>query len=227
MFLSAPALAEPSVSTDLCAAHGPDYVEVAGSGRCVRIGEHVRAAMVQRRAGGSPVVRDRRWRQGVAEPSRAPPTFRAPLSALSSARARPPLSEQHAFLEGGLDTLLPSLVVGFEPLHRERPAACAIASSARDRSLSSPPPASRSARRESPPRQGQHVERDLRKVRDLIRVCSAWKEPRRATPPFLRRPIGDDVQGGSRAAASRRAHDKAGKAEYIAVGPLSSPRISI
>jgi len=60
VFLSAPALAEPSVVHGLCAAHGPDYVEVAGSGRCVRIGEHVRAAMAQATpsapsAGGSPV----------------------------------------------------------------------------------------------------------------------------------------------------------------------------
>ena len=57
IFLSAPALSEPSVVHGLCAAHGPDYVEVAGSGRCVRIGEHVRAAMVQTppAAAGSPV----------------------------------------------------------------------------------------------------------------------------------------------------------------------------
>ncbi len=60
IFLSAPALAEPSVVHGLCAAHGPDYVEVAGGGRCVRIGEHVRAAMAQATPGapsasGSPV----------------------------------------------------------------------------------------------------------------------------------------------------------------------------
>jgi len=60
IFLSAPALAETSLVHGLCAAHGPDYVEVAGSGRCVRIGGHVRAAMVQTppsapAAAGSPV----------------------------------------------------------------------------------------------------------------------------------------------------------------------------
>jgi hypothetical protein len=47
IFLCAPALAEPSVSHGLCAAHGPDYVEVAGGGRCVRIGAHVRAEMTR------------------------------------------------------------------------------------------------------------------------------------------------------------------------------------
>jgi len=45
IFLSSPVLAEPSSSHGLCAAHGPDYVEVAGGGRCVRIGERVRADM--------------------------------------------------------------------------------------------------------------------------------------------------------------------------------------
>jgi hypothetical protein len=43
LFLCAPALAEPAAPRNRCAAHGPDYVEVAGGGgRCVRIGGHVR-----------------------------------------------------------------------------------------------------------------------------------------------------------------------------------------
>ncbi len=42
LFLCASALAEPAAPRNRCAAHGPDYVEVAGGGRCVRIGEHVR-----------------------------------------------------------------------------------------------------------------------------------------------------------------------------------------
>jgi len=46
IFLGAPALAESGASRGLCAARGPDYVEVAGGGRCVRIGGHVRAEMI-------------------------------------------------------------------------------------------------------------------------------------------------------------------------------------
>jgi len=42
LFLCASASAEPAAPRNRCAAHGPDYVEVAGGGRCVRIGEHVR-----------------------------------------------------------------------------------------------------------------------------------------------------------------------------------------
>jgi hypothetical protein len=42
---SASALAEPAAPRNHCAAHGPDYVEVAGGGRCVRIGGHVRGEM--------------------------------------------------------------------------------------------------------------------------------------------------------------------------------------
>jgi hypothetical protein len=43
LFLCGSALAEPAAPRNRCAAHGPDYVEVAGGGRCVRIGGHVRA----------------------------------------------------------------------------------------------------------------------------------------------------------------------------------------
>jgi len=39
-------MAEPGASRGFCAARGPDYVEVAGGGRCVRIGGHVRAEMI-------------------------------------------------------------------------------------------------------------------------------------------------------------------------------------
>jgi hypothetical protein len=45
LYASASALAEPAASRNRCATHGPDYVEVAGGGRCVRIGGHVRAEM--------------------------------------------------------------------------------------------------------------------------------------------------------------------------------------
>ena len=45
LFLCASALAEPAAPRNRCAAHGPDYVEVTGGGRCVRIGGHVRAEM--------------------------------------------------------------------------------------------------------------------------------------------------------------------------------------
>ncbi len=43
LFLCAPALADPVAARNPCASHGPDYVEVAGGGRCVRIGGRVRA----------------------------------------------------------------------------------------------------------------------------------------------------------------------------------------
>jgi hypothetical protein len=42
LFLCASASAEPAAPRNRCAAYGPDYVEVAGGGRCVRIGGHVR-----------------------------------------------------------------------------------------------------------------------------------------------------------------------------------------
>src|SRR3974390_530293 len=42
---SAWAAAEPAAPRNRCAAYGPDYVEVAGGGRCVRIGGHVRGEM--------------------------------------------------------------------------------------------------------------------------------------------------------------------------------------
>ena len=45
LFLCASASAEPPAPRNRCAAHGPDYVEVAGGGRCVRIGGHVRGEM--------------------------------------------------------------------------------------------------------------------------------------------------------------------------------------
>jgi hypothetical protein len=50
----APASAEPADTRGRCAAHGPDYVEVAGGERCVRIGEHVRAEMAHAKESAPP-----------------------------------------------------------------------------------------------------------------------------------------------------------------------------
>ena len=47
LFLCASASAEPAINRNHCAAHGPDYVEVAGGERCVRIGERVHADMAR------------------------------------------------------------------------------------------------------------------------------------------------------------------------------------
>jgi hypothetical protein len=50
----ASASAEPAATRSRCAAHGPDYVEVAGGERCVRIGEHVRAEMAHAKESAPP-----------------------------------------------------------------------------------------------------------------------------------------------------------------------------
>ena len=84
--LAASASAEPAVDHNHCAARGPDYVEVAGSGRCVRIGEHVHAEMAHESraadADGGPGRLARALSdgvRGVAETVQGPPLPSAQL----------------------------------------------------------------------------------------------------------------------------------------------------